>query len=41
MAMLGVQSWRPFPIWLTLALLAALAMFTYRAYRSTMPYGWV
>ncbi len=41
MAMLGVQAWRPFPIWLTLALLAALALFTFRAYRSTMPYGWL
>jgi hypothetical protein len=40
MAMLGVQSWRPFPVWLTLALLAALALLTFRAYRSTMPYGW-
>ena len=40
MAMLGVQAWRPFPLWLTLALLAALALFTLRAYRSTMPYGW-
>jgi hypothetical protein len=40
MAMLGVQSWRPFPVWLTLAMLTVLALFTYRAYRSTMPYGW-
>jgi len=40
MAMLGVQSWGGFPVWLTLVLLVALALFTYRAYRSTMPYGW-
>lgn len=40
MAMLGVQSWGGFPVWLTLALLVALALFTYRAYRSTMAYGW-
>ena len=40
MAMLGVQSWKPFPLWLTLALLVALALFTYRAYKSTMRYGW-
>lgn len=25
---------------LTVALVAALALLTYRAYRSTMPYGW-
>ena len=40
MAMLGVQAWGGFPVWLTLVLLVALALFTYRAYRSTMPYGW-
>jgi len=40
MAMLGVQSWGPLPIWLTVALVAAIALLTYRAYRSTMPYGW-
>jgi len=41
MAMLGVQVWGPFPSWLSLLLLGALALFTYRAYRSTTPYGWV
>ena len=40
MAMLGVQSWAAFPFWLTVALVTALALLTYRAYRSTMPYGW-
>lgn len=41
MAMLGVQTWASFPSWLTLTMLLALALFTYRAYRSTMPFGWV
>lgn len=41
MAMLGVQAWGSFPLWLTLVLLGALALFTYRAYQSTTPYGWV
>lgn len=40
MAMLGVQSWKSFKIWLTLALLVAIALLTYRGYKSTMPYGW-
>jgi hypothetical protein len=41
MAMLGVQAWVSFPLWLSLTMLLALALFTYRAYKSTTPYGWV
>jgi len=41
MAVLGVQSGGPSDPSLTLAMLAALALFTYRAYKSTTPYGWV
>lgn len=40
-SMLGVQVWTPFPLWLTVALIAAIALFTWRAYSSTTPYGWV
>lgn len=39
-AMLGVQVWAPFPAWLTIALVAAIGIFTWRAYRSVTPYGW-
>lgn len=41
LAMLGVQVWTPFPLWLTLALLAAIGAFVWRAYSSITPYGWV
>lgn len=40
MAMLGVQSGVATEPWLTVTMLAALALFTYRAYTSTTPYGW-
>lgn len=40
-AMYGVQVWIPFPLWLTLVLIAATALFTWRAYSSEIPYGWV
>ncbi len=40
-AMLGVQAWVVFPLWLTLALTFAIAAFTWRAYNSVTPYGWV
>ncbi len=40
-AMFGVQVWRPFPLWLTVVLVIALGSFTWRAYSSEMPYGWV
>jgi hypothetical protein len=40
-AMLGVQVYTPFPLALTIILLAAIALFTYKSYRTQMPYGWV
>lgn len=40
MVMLGAQVWAPFPAWLTLALVSAIALFTWRAYSSLSPYGW-
>lgn len=39
--MLGVQVYTPFPLWLTLALIGLMAVFTWRAYSSVTPYGWV
>lgn len=39
-AMLGVQVWAPFPAWLTITLIAAIGIFTWRAYSSVTPYGW-
>jgi len=39
-AMLGVQSWVAFPVWLTVMLIAAIAVFTRRAYKSVTPLGW-
>jgi hypothetical protein len=38
---LGVQVWAPFPLLLTLLLTAAVGLFTWRAYSSVTPYGWV
>ena len=40
-SMLGVQVWTPFPLWLTMLLIVAIALFTWRAYSSVTPYGWV
>ncbi len=40
-SMLGVQVWDPFPLWLTALLVIAIAVFTWRAYKSVTPYGWV
>ena len=40
-SMLGVQVWAAFPLWLTAFMVAAIAAFTWRAYQSTIPYGWV
>jgi len=40
-SMLGVQVWTPFPLWLTVVLIVAIALFTWRAYSSVTPYGWV
>ncbi len=41
LVMLGAQVWAPFPSWLTAALLVAIAAFTWRAFRSVTPHGWV
>ncbi|MFQ5891387.1 MAG: hypothetical protein ACE5HW_01165 [Candidatus Methanofastidiosia archaeon] len=41
MAMLGVQVWSAFPLWLSGALVLAIAFFTWKAYQSSMPYGWL
>lgn len=38
--MLGMQVWVSFPLWLTVLLVAAIAVFTWRAYTSVMQYGW-
>ncbi len=38
--MLGVQVYSSFPLWLTLILIVAIALFTKRAYDSVTPYGW-
>lgn len=40
-SMLGVQTWAPFPAWLTIAMVVAIGLFTMRAYTSETPYGWV
>lgn len=40
MAMLGVQVWAAFPVWLTGVFALAIAAFTWRAYKSITPYGW-
>lgn len=39
-AMLGVQVWAPFPLWLTIVLTAVIGLFTWRSYSSVTPYGW-
>jgi hypothetical protein len=38
--MLGMQVWVSFPLWLTVLLVAAIVVFTWRAYTSVMQYGW-
>jgi hypothetical protein len=40
-AMFGVQVWIPFPLWLRAVLVVAIGLFTWRAYTSEIPYGWV
>lgn len=40
-AMLGMQVWMPFPQWLSITLVVAIGLFTWRAYQSETPYGWV
>ncbi len=39
-AMLGVQAWAAFPVWLTVVLIAAIGVFTWRTYTSLTPWGW-
>lgn len=39
-AMLGLQVWGRFPVWLTLVWILAIAVFTWRSYKSVTPYGW-
>lgn len=38
---LALQVWSWFPLWLTIVLLALAALFSWRVYRSAVPYGWV
>lgn len=40
-AVLGVQVWSSFPLWLTTLLVIATVVFTWRVYKSVTPYGWV
>jgi len=40
-AMLGMQVYSSFPGWLTLLLLALIGLFTWRTYKTQMPYGWI
>ncbi len=40
-SMLGVQALTPFPLWLTAVFVLLIAAFTWRAYNSVTPYGWV
>lgn len=40
-AVLGVGVWAAYPWWVTVALIAAVAALTGRAYASTTPYGWI
>ena len=40
-SILGVQVRAPFPWWLTIVLVVATGAFTWRAYKTVTPYGWV
>jgi len=40
-AMLGLQVWAPFPLWLTALAIVAIAVFTWRAFKSETKYGWI
>lgn len=40
-AMLGLQVWAPFPVWLTVLVTMAIALFTWRAYKTETRYGWI
>ena len=39
-SMLGVRVAASFPVWLAIIMVIAIALFTYRAYKSVTPYGW-
>ena len=41
LAMLGVQVWASFPLWVTALFVVAIAAFTRRAYKTITPYGWL
>ncbi len=41
MTMLGVQVWRDTPIWFVALMVVAIAVFTWRSYKSVTPLGWV
>ncbi|MEE8388008.1 MAG: hypothetical protein V3R65_05480 [Acidiferrobacterales bacterium] len=40
-SMLGVQVWAAFPLWVTVTLVFAITVFTWRGYKSVTPYGWL
>lgn len=40
-SMFGLQVWAAFPVWLSALLVLAIVSFTWRAYKSVTPYGWV
>ncbi len=40
-AMFGMQVWGLFSLWLSIVLVIAIGLFTWRAYKSEIPYGWV
>lgn len=40
-AMFGMQVYSSFPVWLTAILLGLIALFTWRTYKTQMPYGWI
>jgi len=39
-SMLGVQAWKPLPIWVTVVMLGLIALFTWRGYKSVPQFGW-
>lgn len=41
LAMLGLQVSQTFPLWLNGVLVAAIALFAWRAYRGVTPWGWM
>lgn len=39
-SMLGVQAWKPLPIWVTIVMLGWIVIFTWRGYKSVPRFGW-